>query len=82
MSYVFFDFVKAVKKPWQKPTEDYAQEFWHCARRTPYYEQTLHIMTRFTAAERFEELRRDRSLYWKLRRLAKKYLLALKHRLR
>lgn len=70
------------RKPWQKPTEDYAREFWHCARRTPYYEQTLHIMTRFTAAERFEELRRDRSLYWKLRRLAKKYLLALKHRLR
>ena len=70
------------RKPWQKPTEDYAREFWHCARRTPYYEQTLHIMTRFTSAERFEELRRDRSLYWKLRRFAKKHLLALKNRLR
>lgn len=62
------------RKPWQKPTEDYGRAFWLCARKTPYYEEALHIMTRFTAAERFEELRRERSAYWKLRRFVKKQM--------
>ena len=65
------------RKPWQKPTEDYALTFWHYARQTPYYEQTLHIMTRFTAAERFQELRRQRSPYWKFRRFVKKQLFSI-----
>lgn len=70
------------RKPWQKPTEDYAREFWLCARKTPYYEQTLSIMTRFTAQECIEENRRNRSFYWKFRRSMKKLLLPVLNRLR
>lgn len=29
------------RKPWQDPGEDFAQEFWETARRTPYYERLL-----------------------------------------
>lgn len=31
-------------KPWNDPTEDFAQEFWKTARQTPYYEQLLYRM--------------------------------------
>lgn len=35
-------------KPWYGPTEDYAHEFWHYARKTPYYEELLVHMVKFT----------------------------------
>ena len=31
-------------KPWHRPTEDYAQNFWVTLRKTPYYEEVLYRM--------------------------------------
>ena len=31
-------------KPWYRPTEDYAQNFWMTLRKTPYYEEVLYRM--------------------------------------
>ena len=31
-------------KPWHRPSEDYAQNFWMTLRRTPYYEEVLYRM--------------------------------------
>lgn len=62
------------RKPWQKPTEDMAAYFWWYMRKTPFYEAALYEMNRFAHREQWESLRRDRSPYWHLRRLAKKLL--------
>ena len=62
------------RKPWHKSTEDMAHCFWSAARKTPYYEQLLDMMSRFAAEEMFREERRRRSPYWKLRRWVKKLL--------
>lgn len=32
-------------KPWNKPDVPFAQEFWECARKTPFYETVLQTMT-------------------------------------
>lgn len=63
------------RKPWHKPTEDMADYFWAASRKTPYYEQVIYSMSKFAAKEALEEVRRSHSLYWKLRRLAKRILL-------
>lgn len=31
------------QKPWNTPDGDFADEFWECARRTPFYEEILYI---------------------------------------
>lgn len=31
-------------KPWHRPTEDYAQNFWSALKQTPYYEEVLFTM--------------------------------------
>ena len=33
-------------KPWYKPTEEFAQDFWMTARKTPYYENIIYIMSK------------------------------------
>ncbi len=39
-------------KPWHNPYEEYSQDFWQAARKTPYYEQLLYSMnTRYTKQE-------------------------------
>ena len=60
------------RKPWQKPTEDMAQFFWSAIRETPFYEEALFGMACFAAKECIQEDRRDRSLYWKMRRIGKR----------
>lgn len=35
-------------KPWHSPTEDYAHTFWRYARKTPYYEELLTHLVKFT----------------------------------
>lgn len=32
-------------KPWHRPTEDYAHEFWETSRKTPFYEELLFHMS-------------------------------------
>lgn len=32
-------------KPWKKPRQDYAKEFWEIARKSDYYEDLLYILT-------------------------------------
>lgn len=63
------------RKPWQRPTEDMAQFFWSSLRKTPYYEEVLYGMACFVADERIQDDRRNHSMYWKLRRLAKRIFL-------
>lgn len=33
-------------KPWYKPTEEFARDFWLTARKTPYYENIIYIMSK------------------------------------
>ena len=63
------------RKPWQNPTEDMAHYFWSALRKTQYYEECLYTMTQFAAEACIQEDRRNRSLYWRLRRLVKRILL-------
>ena len=62
------------RKPWQDPNEDLADYFWDAARKTPYYDEVYAAMSERMEKERKIEEERSRSLYWKLRRLAKKLL--------
>ena len=58
------------RKPWQNPSEDMGEYFWHVARTTPFYEVVLRNMVQYTVMEK----RRDQSLYGWLRRLAKRII--------
>ena len=38
-------------KPWQQPDSDYAEEFWHYARQSDYYEELMQRLARQSARE-------------------------------
>lgn len=48
-------------KPWMKPDEDFAEEFWKVARKTIYYEQLLYTMQEY-AWNRFHNAKQSEHL--------------------
>lgn len=58
------------RKPWHKKDEDLAEYFWRTAEKTPYYSQICELTAQFTRQQQALE----KTLAWRLRKLAKKIL--------
>lgn len=59
-------------KPWIRPDEDFAYEFWKTARETVYYKQILQEMCQKASERQFKNLRKK--VFLKLKELVKRLL--------
>lgn len=59
-------------KPWHRPTEDFAHDFWLTARKTPYYEELLAVMSDYRTYHEIDALAHAVSPTGKAKRYSKK----------